>query len=339
MQNLVKIAFPGLGIGEFTVNKVAFSLFGLDVRWYGVLITLGIILCYLYTAWRGKQVKISSDDILDIAMFVVIFGIIGARLYYVVMSPDQFDSLWDVLNIRGGGLAIYGGVIFGAITLIIAARIKKIHIFRMLDCTAPGVMLAQAIGRWGNFFNGEAFGEQTEIFCRMGLQHANWSQMYYYHPTFLYESLWNLLGFGIINLVYRKKKFDGQIALMYIGWYGLGRMFIEGLRTDSLYLGAFRVSQLVAGISFVVCAALLVAGLIVPHHFKRITDRLGQPKAVAVEAADAAEEDEADQAMPHDGICPHCGAVIDPAEEKCAYCGVYWKQSTNKENDENGKTD
>lgn len=336
MNTLVKISFPGLGIEEFTVNKVAFSLFGLEVRWYGVIITLGIILCYLYASWRGKQEGIKSDDILDIAMFVVIFGIIGARLYYVIMSPDQFDSFGDIINIRGGGLAIYGGVIVGSITLIIAARIKKINIFRMLDCAGPGVMLAQAVGRWGNFFNGEAFGEQTEIFCRMGLQHNNWSQMYYYHPTFLYESLWNLIGFGLINLVYRKKKFDGQIALMYFAWYGLGRMFIEGLRTDSLYLGAFRVSQLVAGVSFVVCAVLLVAGMIVPHHFKRITDQLGQPKAAVAEAD---EETEADQAVPHDGLCPHCGAVIDPAEEKCAYCGVYWKQSKKKENEENGKVD
>lgn len=332
MENLVKIAFPGLGIGEFTVNKVAFSLFGLEVRWYGVIITLGIILCYLYASWRGKQVGISSDDILDMAMFTVIFGIIGARLYYVVMSPDQFDSLWEVINIRQGGLAIYGGVIFGAITLVIAAKVKKVNIFRMLDCAAPGVMLAQAMGRWGNFFNGEAFGEQTEIFCRMGLQHYNWSQMYYYHPTFLYESLWNLLGFGLINLIYRKKKFDGQIALMYFAWYGLGRMFIEGLRTDSLYLGAFRVSQLVAGISFAVCTALLVIGMIIPHRYQAIADKFGID-----EKASPAEQTEDSTAF--DGICPHCGGVLDPEQDQCPFCGVYLKKTTSKENDKNGKTD
>ena len=336
MNHIVKIAFPGLGIEEFTVSKVAFSLFGLDVRWYGVIITLGIILCYFYAAWRGKQVGISSDDIIDIAMFTVIFGIIGARLYYVIMSPDQFDSLWDVLNIRGGGLAIYGGVILGSITLIITARIKKIDIFKMLDCAGPGVMLAQAIGRWGNFFNGEAFGEQTEIFCRMGLQHANWSQMYYYHPTFLYESLWNLLGFGLINLVYRKKKFDGQIALMYFAWYGLGRMFIEGLRTDSLYLGNFRVSQLVAGISFVICTVLLIAGMIVPHKFNAFTAKFaGAQKTVPTEAeaGSAAETDT------FDGLCPHCGGVLEPDQENCPFCGVYLRKNTSKENEENGKID
>ncbi|MBQ2767640.1 MAG: prolipoprotein diacylglyceryl transferase [Clostridia bacterium] len=261
MEHIFQIAFPGLGIGEFTLNKVAFTLFGLEVRWYGVIITCGIILAYLYAAWRGRGEGINTDDLLDIAMFAVIFGIIGARLYYVLMRLDDFDSLKEVFNIRGGGLAIYGGVIAGVITLIIASRIKKIHLYRLLDCAAPGVMLAQSIGRWGNFFNGEAFGEQTDIFCRMGLKLSGWSQMYYFHPTFLYESLWNLLGFALINLIYRKKKFDGQIALLYFVWYGLGRMFIEGLRTDSLYLGSFRISQVVAAVSCVICAVLLIVGL------------------------------------------------------------------------------
>lgn len=268
MEHLFQVAFPGLGIGEFTLNKVAFTLFGLEVRWYGVIITLGIICAYLYASWRGKGEGISSDDLLDIAMFVVLFGVAGARLYYVLMRPGDYSTLWEIINIRKGGLAIYGGVIVGAITLAIAGRIKKINMFRLLDCVAPGVMLAQAIGRWGNFFNGEAFGAQTEIFCRMGLKLSDWSKMYYFHPTFLYESLWNLLGFTLINLIYRKKKFDGQIALMYFTWYGLGRMFIEGLRTDSLYIGSFRVSQLVAAASFVLCGILLVVGMVVARRRK-----------------------------------------------------------------------
>ncbi|MBR7184996.1 MAG: prolipoprotein diacylglyceryl transferase [Clostridia bacterium] len=267
-DTLVKIAFPGLGIETFTVDKVAFSLFGLEVRWYGILITCGIILAYLYACWRGKQEGIGDEDILDLAMFAVIFGIIGARAYYVLMKPEEFDSFLEVINIPGGGLAIYGGIIAGCLTLIIGSKIKKINLLRLLDCAGPGVMVAQALGRWGNFFNGEAYGAETEIFCRMGLQHYNWMSMHYYHPTFLYESLWNLLGFALINLVYRKKKFDGQIVLMYFGWYGFGRMFIEGLRTDSLYLGQFRVSQLVAGISFVACTALLIAGFCHAHRRK-----------------------------------------------------------------------
>ena len=315
MDMLVKMAFPGLGIGEFTVNKVAFSIFGLDVRWYGVIITLGIILCYFYASWRGKQEGISSDDILDIAMFVVIFGIIGARLYWVVMSLDQIDSFGEIFNIRNGGLAIYGGVIFGSITMVITARIKRINIYRMLDCAAPGVMLAQAIGRWGNFFNGEAFGEQTEIFCRMGLQHYDWSQMYYYHPTFLYESLWNLLGFGLINLVYRKKKFDGQIALMYFAWYGFGRMFIEGLRTDSLYLGPFRISQVVAAMSCLAALTLLVVGLyrarlrkLADGAYANVYDKLTDAETASIESKAEIASDE--------NINPSTDENINPSTEE-----------------------
>lgn len=293
MEHLFRVAFPGLGIGEFTLNKVAFSLFGLEVRWYGVIITLGIICAYLYASWRGKGEGISSDDLLDIAMFVVLFGIVGARLYYVLMRPGDYTTFWEIINIRKGGLAIYGGVIVGAITLAIAGRIKKINMLRLLDCAAPGVMLAQAIGRWGNFFNGEAFGAQTEIFCRMGLKLSDWSKMYYFHPTFLYESLWNLLGFALINFIYRKKKFDGQIALMYFTWYGFGRMFIEGLRTDSLYIGSFRVSQLVAAGSFVLCLALLVVGFSLAHRRKLavgdynvVYGRLSEEKAEKQEDTD-----------------------------------------------------
>ncbi len=268
MENIIQIAFPGLGIEPFEINRVAFSVFGLEVRWYGVVITLGIVLAYLYAAWRGKQYKINTDDLMDIAMFTVIFGIIGARLYYVVLQPDEFNSLMEVINIRTGGLAIYGGVIFGALTIAIGAKIKKINLLCMLDCAAPGVMIAQSLGRWGNFFNGEAYGAETEIFCRMGLRHHNWSKMYFFHPTFLYESLWNLLGFVIINLLYRKKKFHGQIALMYFAWYGFGRMFIEGLREDSLTVGDIRVSQVVAAVTCAVSLILIVIGLVLTKRRK-----------------------------------------------------------------------
>lgn len=240
---------------------MAFTIFGLEVRWYGVIITCGIILAYLYTSWRAKGERISTDDLLDVAMFTVIFGIIGARLYYVLTTLGQYnyDSFFDVINIRAGGLAIYGGVIAGLITMIVVAKIKRINFFRLADCAAPGVMLAQAIGRWGNFFNGEAFGEQTEIFCRMGLQHYNWSKMYYYHPTFLYESLWNLLGFVLINLIYRRKKFDGQIALMYFVWYGFGRCS-RGPAHRQFVGWPFRISQVVAALSCAASVVLLVIG-------------------------------------------------------------------------------
>lgn len=321
MKIPVTIAFPGLGIEAFTIDAVAFTLFGLEVRWYGILITLGIILCYIYTTWRGKQVSIAEDDILDMAMFTVILGIIGARAYYVLMKLEDFHSLKDILNIRRGGLAIYGGIIVGAITLIIAARIKRVNIFKMLDCAAPGVMLAQAIGRWGNFFNGEAYGAQTDIFCRMGLQDEKWSQMYYFHPTFLYESLWNLLGFALINLIYRKRRFNGQITLMYFAWYGFGRMFIEGLREDSLWLGSIRISQLVAFLFFVVCTVLLVIGLAAPGLYAFTAKEYPTPVGEAEAENETEAENEDEDAEAED--------EANHTEET----------TTEKENNEHGTTD
>ena len=258
---MVTLSFPGLGIGEFTFNKVAFELFGLEVRWYGIIITCAIIVGFLYANYRAKYEGISTDDLLDYAIYTVIFSIIGARAYYVLTTLDThvYDSLYDVIAIWEGGIAIYGAVIAGAITIFVISKIKKIKPAKALDMVAPGVMIAQAIGRWGNFTNGEAFGGETDIFCRMGILHEDWKRTYYVHPTFLYESLWNLVGFILINAFYRKKKFDGQILLMYITWYGFGRMFIEGLRTDSLYIfGTVRISQLVGFLCFLVGTVLLI---------------------------------------------------------------------------------
>lgn len=264
MLKISKISFPGLGIGEFSVNSVAFTIGNVSIAWYAILITLGMITAVAYTIYRAKQVNIKPDVILDFALAAIPLGIIGARLYYVFTKLDEFSSFAEVLNIRGGGLAIYGGIIGGAIGVIIVAVLKKINFFAIADCCTPGIILAQAIGRWGNFMNGEAFGYQTSIFIRMGLENSNsfstfgTTQMVYVHPTFLYESLWNLLGFALINIFYRHRKYDGQVFLMVFGWYGLGRMFIEGLRTDSLYTGSFRTSQVLAAIIFVATLAILI---------------------------------------------------------------------------------
>ena len=266
---MITVSFPGLGIESFDVNPVAFTLFDkIEVRWYGLIITLGIILAFSYCVYRCKQESISFDDLLDIAIFTVIFGIIGARLYYVLTSLDKYDSFWEMIAIWEGGLAIYGALIAGAITIVIAAHYKKIPFMKLFDAAAPGVMIAQALGRWGNFFNGEAYGEEVLegsllYFARMGLipNIESYTQMHYFHPTFLYESLWNIVGFIIINAIFRKKKFDGQIFYMYISWYGFGRMFIEGLRTDSLYVGVFRISQVVGFACFVVGTIMLVINL------------------------------------------------------------------------------
>ncbi len=262
------LSFPGLGIGEFSINSVAFTIFGKDVAWYGILITLGFVLAFFYVLYRAKFEKVKSDDILDLAIFVIIFGMIGTRLYYVIMKWDNYvvtggyfwenvkDTFINIISVWNGGLAIYGGLIAGTLTAVIFAKIKKIKFTKILDMLAPAAMIGQIIGRWGNFFNVEAYGSETENIFRMGIHYSNGVK--YVHPTFLYESVWNLIGFIIINIFYKKKKEDGQIFLMYMTWYGLGRFFIEGLRTDSLYIGIFRVSQIVALATFIVGVILLV---------------------------------------------------------------------------------
>ena len=295
MEHISKIAFPGLGIGEFDLNNMAFdlgeilSIFGkkdasFPVFWYGIIITCGIIIAFLYANYRGKYESIKSDNITDVALWTVIIGVIGARLYFVLTKLDSFipkgefnlvEFFKNVINLRNGGLAIYGGIIAGALTIIVVTTIKKINFLKLMDMAAPGVMIAQALGRWGNFCNGEAFGGLVEeghplYFMRMGLSSNNTIytfktlDMVYVHPTFLYESLWNLAGFILINIFYKKKKFNGQIACMYLAWYGFGRFFIEALRTDSLYVPGteIRVSQMVGMLCFIIFGAALVAGLI-----------------------------------------------------------------------------
>jgi phosphatidylglycerol:prolipoprotein diacylglycerol transferase len=287
MREIVNISFPGLGIDEFSIRKIAFTLFGkLDVRWYGILITTGILLAVLYTVWRGKRnEKILSDDVIDVALVTVVLGVIGARLYYVLTdSGNTYDSFLDVIAIWQGGLGIYGGIIGGCLGIVLACRVKKLSWRKLLDMAAPGVMLAQAIGRFGNFCNGEAYGSligETTAFTffgkehilsvgegslfhtlRMGLSPNMYSsvQTYYFHPTFLYESLWNLLGFALVNLFYKHKRMDGQVFLFYVSWYGFGRMFIEGLRTDSLLIPGtdLRISQCLGLLCFVAGLVLFV---------------------------------------------------------------------------------
>lgn len=265
----VIISFPGIGIDAFSVDKVAFSIGSIEVRWYGIILTLGIIAGVCYALYRCRFEGIKQEDILDYALYTVLLAIIGARTYYVLTTwkEGNYHSFLDVIAIWEGGIAMYGSIIGGALALILVSKFKKFNkqqILKVFDMVSPGVMLGQIIGRWGNFINGEAHGVETSpnFFLRMGLMggadtpYPN--RMIYYHPTFLYESLWNLVGFVLINLLYKKKKFDGQVMLMYLAWYGFGRMFVEGLRTDSLYIGVFRISQVVGFLCFVICTTLLV---------------------------------------------------------------------------------
>jgi len=282
------ISFPGLGIEPFHIDKTAFSLFGRNVAWYGVLITLGMVLAVLFGLWVAKKEGVSSDDLIDLAFTVIVCGVLGARAYYVIFTWDQynylvtsavsdgtfmgalsafFSNLWgtfvNCIALWRGGLAIYGGVIAGLISAYIFARIKKLKFLKLFDIMAPAVTIGQIIGRWGNFINIEAFGGKTDLPWRMGISFSmNGGETFlsemFVHPTFLYESLWNSVGLLLLFLIYKKgKKFDGQACCTYFIWYGFGRMLIEGLRTDSLMIGPFRVSQLVGLTSLVIGVVLM----------------------------------------------------------------------------------
>lgn len=253
------ITFPNLGI---TVNPspVAFTVFGKDIYWYGIIIACGFVLAALYMMKRAKCFGLTDDDVLDMLLWAVPIGVVCARAYYCVFYWELFrDNPISVLYIWEGGLAIYGGVIGGAITLLVVAKVKKIPAPVLLDVAALGVIIGQFCGRWGNFMNREAYGALTDSFLKMGLVNAA-GEVAYYHPTFLYESVWNLVGFVALHFYVRRRKFDGEIFLLYMAWYGLGRAWIEGLRTDSLYLFStgIRVSQLLAAVFFAAALAVLL---------------------------------------------------------------------------------
>lgn len=256
------ISFPMFGEG-FTLNPPAFlSVGSFSIYLYGITIAVGFLLAVLYVNAFHERLRISMDDVYDLTIFAVLTAIVGARLYYVVFN-DLRGYLSDpvsILRIRDGGLAIYGGVIGAAVALVLRCRHKKIAPGKALDVAALGLLIGQCVGRWGNFFNREAFGYETDVFCRMGLT-APGRETVYVHPTFLYESLWNFAGLILLHLFCKKRrKYEGQLFILYLGWYGLGRMFIEGLRSDSLWLvpDVIRVSQLLAAVSLL-CAVVIFA--------------------------------------------------------------------------------
>ena len=229
------ITFPNLGI-TVDPSPVAFTVFGKDIYWYGIIIASGFLLAVLYMLHRAKDFGVTQDDVHDMILWAVPIGVVCARLYYCIFYWELYeDDPISMLYIWEGGLAIYGGIIGGVITLLVVAKVKKIPAPVLLDLAGMGVIIGQCIGRWGNFMNREAHGAVTEAFLKMGLQDAA-GVVTYYHPTFLYESVWNLIGFIGLHLFSKKRKFDGEVFLLYVAWYGLGRAWIEGLRTDSLYL-------------------------------------------------------------------------------------------------------
>ena len=249
------VSFPGLGL-EFHFNNVAFHIASKPIYWYGILIMLGVILAVVYASARSRQFGIRQDDLYDAVLFAVPLGIVCARIYYVIFEWEQYkDNLSEIFATWHGGLAIYGGIIGGIIVIVVLCKVKKIYVMDMLDLFASAVPIGQILGRWGNFFNCEAYGSSTTVPWRMvigkTLEEAGTTGN---HPTFFYESAWNLIGFIILYFSSKKRKYHGEILLLYLGWYGLGRFFIEGLRTDSLYLWGtgIRVSQVVALICIII---------------------------------------------------------------------------------------
>jgi phosphatidylglycerol:prolipoprotein diacylglycerol transferase len=278
IMGTMDIAFPHLGIYLKNVPK-SFSVFGFEIALYGVIIGIGVLCGVFMASYIAKKENVDVDIIWDFALYAIVFSIIGARIYYVAFSWDLYkDNPGSVFNIRNGGLAIYGGVIAAFLTMFVYTRIKKLSFLKLADICVPGLVLGQVIGRWGNFTNREVFGEYTDSLLAMRLpvemvrsgdisqkisehitEGTNYIQV---HPTFLYESLWNLVLL-IVMLLYRPhKKFEGEQWLLYLGGYGLGRAWIEGIRTDTLFLPGttVAVSQLLA---VILLAAALAVDIIV----------------------------------------------------------------------------
>jgi phosphatidylglycerol:prolipoprotein diacylglycerol transferase len=262
------ISFPIFG--DFSINPTRyFTIFSHRFYWYGLIIAVGFLLAVMYGLKRAKDFGLTQDDIINMLICAVPTAVVCARAYYVIFNFSQYrDNLSDIFKIWEGGLAIYGGIIGAVIAVVIYCRVKKIKVGAMLDVGALGLFIGQAIGRWGNFINREAYGSSTTLPWRMGLTNSAGTTIYV-HPCFLYESLWNILGFVIMHFISKKhRKYDGQIFILYMGWYGLGRMFIESFRTDSLYLFStnIRVSQLLAGITLLVALVLLFWNKVMHPH-------------------------------------------------------------------------
>ena len=285
IQRTSSISFPGL-FGDLSIDPPAyFTLFGRNIYFYGVIIAVGFLLGVTWCAKHAKRFGIREDDVYDLIIWLIPLSIIGARLYFVAFKADYYLAHPDeIVAIWNGGLAIYGGVIAGVLAMLAVCRKKKIPWQAMFDVLVFGLLIGQIVGRWGNFMNREAFGSETDIFCRMQLTAPDGSSICV-HPTFLYESLWNLIG--LIGLIVWERKggrrYDGQAALLYFLWYGIGRTWIEGLRTDSLYIPgtSLRVSQLLSAALALLAAVLLLVQARRPHppeklFVNRLSDDAGE---------------------------------------------------------------
>lgn len=268
------ISFDGLGIGPIQIDRVAFSIGGLQIYWYAVIIACGLMLAVAFCMWQARKFDLTVDNVIDVLLFGLPAAVICARAYYVIFRPAgvTYDSFAEIIDIRNGGLAIYGGIIGAFVTGAIYCRVKRVNMLALFDLGAMGFLIGQTIGRWGNFINGEAHGYTTDLPWGMTIDGRG-----PYHPTFFYESLWNAIGFVLLFIFVRKlKKHHGEAFFLYLSWYGLGRAFIEGLRTDSLPVGDFRISQIVAIIALAAGIILFILSRL--HVIEKI-----QPKVQARE--------------------------------------------------------
>lgn len=266
------ISFEKLGL-SFNISRTAFSLFGIDVYWYGIIIAAGLVAAFIYASYASEKEGINQNDFLNMFIIAVPCSIIGARLYYCIFSFDSYkNNLADIFNLRQGGLAIYGGIIAAFAVVLVYCKIKHIKASKVLDVLAVGLLIGQCIGRWGNFVNGEAFGTASDNFLAMTIVQNGKTIAENVHPTFLYESLWNILGIAVILSYKKKRLFSGELFCLYMVWYGLGRMYIEGLRSDSLYIGEFRISQLLSAAILIIGVLLTIRGRKLVKAEKRSAD-------------------------------------------------------------------
>ena len=271
------VQFPGLGL-EFTLDRVAFTVFGMPIYWYGILIATGLALAIVFAFSHARRFGIDSDRMVDVILIGTVCAVIGGRAFYVATAPFEYASFAEMLDIRLGGVAIYGAVIAAFLSGYFACRWRKVPILPMFDLAGMGFLLGQGIGRWGNFVNQEAFGTNTtlpwgmysegtynyllSVQATLAAEGVTVDPTQPVHPTFLYESIWCLVGVVLLASHIKKRRFNGELFLLYIIWYGLGRYWIEGLRTDALMVtSTLRTSQLVALVSVATAVVLLVAGL------------------------------------------------------------------------------
>ena len=290
MGSVYQVNFMGQ---EFVLNPVAFSIGSLPVYWYGIIIATGFLAAMIYGFRRASDYNINNDRMIDVVLVGTIGAIVCARAYYVLTTLDQYHSFKDMINIRGGGLAIYGGISGALLFGGLACKWRKINLLDMFDLAAPAFLVGQAIGRWGNFMNQEAFGSntsapwgmfsdgtisqlisQSDTLAAQGITIDPYAPV---HPCFLYESLWCIAGFVLLHFLSKRRHFKGETILQYVVWYGLGRFFIEQLRTDSLMIGSYKFSQILAAL----CVILGIAAIILIMILNKKND--GQEKPAIVQ--------------------------------------------------------